>query len=367
MKPELKISAVDVFPLVVPRNGTFNLHRGASATSSVFTILRIKTNEGVVGYGEATTRVRSMYKVVEDFLVDLVMGEDPFNLVGIHRKIDVVELMNVERNSDWNAVRAAIDMALYDIQGKWLGVPVYQLLGGKQRDSFEVVKNVGVDSPDVTANNAVKTVAQGYKIIKLRVGADIELDMARLKAVREAVGSDVRIRVDANQAWDPKTAIKTIHRMEAYNLEAVEQPSKRWHLAEVVGRVDVPIIADEEIWSVEDAQDLLASRGADVLHVYLSKCGGIHRTMKIAAVAESLGAFLTLGERVPLGISEAAHCHVAVTLPSLPYPCAIAYDLNKDDLLVKPIRKEKGLMYVPEGPGLGIEVDETKLTSFSSR
>jgi L-Ala-D/L-Glu epimerase len=259
---------------------------------------------------------------------------------------------------------------LHDVQGRFLGVPLYDLLGGKQRDSFEVCKNVGVSDPATSAERARCLAAEGYTTLKLRVGTGVDLDVARVRAVREAVGDGVRIRVDANQAWDPTTAVVAIKRMVEWRLEGVEQPCHYWDLraaAEVVSRVDVPIIADESVWTSDDAQRLLSARGADVLHLYLGKCGGIQSALKIVAVAESFGAAITYGERIPLGIAEAAHCHVVAALPESRFPHALAYDFNEHDLLVAPIRREKGLMYVQDGPGLGVEVDDDKLAFYARR
>ena len=232
------------------------------------------------------------------------------------------------------------------------------------------MKNVGIADVARSAETAQEIVAQGYRCIKMRVGADLQADSKRVEAVRKAVGPDVRIRLDANQAWSPKDAVMQIQRLESFGLEAVEQPCAYWDLrgnAEVVSRVSVPIIADEGFWTPHDAQVLLTAGAADVLHVYLGKCGGFFQSLRIAAIAHGFGKTLTVGERVPLGIGEAAHAHFVAALARCDYPAEPAYDLNKHDLLVTPVRKEHGRMYVPDGPGLGIEVDEDKLSFYTRR
>lgn len=161
-----------------------------------------------------------------------------------------------------------------------------------------------------------------------------------------------------------------LDRLREFGLEAIEQPCAHWDLqgnALVTQQLPIPVIADEGFWTPHDAQVFLSAGAADVLHVYLGKCGGIFQSLRIAAVAHASGKNLTIGERPPLGIAEAAHAHFAAALPHDDYPAALAYDLNADDLLTSPIRKECGGMWVPEGPGLGIEVDEDKLAFWTRR
>lgn len=363
-----RIARVDVVPVKVPRAGVFTLQRGDSDTASWFAVVRIETDDGVVGWGECTTRVRSMHWLLLDHLAEVVVGRDPFDVVGIHAAMDVEEMLATERLSHWNPIRAAIDVALHDIQGRHLGVPVHQLLGGKQRDAVEIIKNVGVTGPEESAERAAELAGAGHRYLKLRVGKNLDADVARVRAIREAVGDDVRIRIDANQAWDATSAVASVTRMHEYVLHAVEQPCPYWDVrgnAEVVARVAVPVIADEGFWTAQEAQHLLTARAADVLHVYLGKCGGIHPSMRIVGLAESFGAAVSMGERVPLGIAEAAHLHVAAVLGSLEHPCALAYDLNEHDLLVASPDRTKGHIVVPDGPGLGIDVDEDKLEFYS--
>lgn len=362
------ISRVDVVPVRVPRSGVIAMQRGDSDDASWFAVVRIETDNGVVGWGECTTRVRSMHWILLDHLADLIVGRNPFDVVGVHAAMDAEEMLATERLSHWNPIRAAVDMAMYDIQGRTLGVPLYQLLGGKQRHSIETIKNVGVGTPEESAERAQELVDDGYRSVKLRVGKDTDLDVARVRAVREAVGDAIRIRVDANQAWNPTSAIAAINRMHEYQLHAVEQPCPFWDVrgnAEVVAATTVTVISDEGFWTPEEAQNLLSVRAADVLHVYLGKCGGIHPSMRIVAVADAFGAAVTPGERVPLGISEAAHVHLAAVLRSLEHPCDFASDLNEHDLLVTSLEQGKGHIVVPGGPGLGIEVDEDKLAFYS--
>lgn len=363
-----EIRSVDFIPVRVPRTGQFGLHRGMTPSDSPFTIVRVTTKDGVVGYGEGNTTVRGLDAIGRNNLAEPLVGLDAFNLTEIHARIDAIEMMRVERVGHWNVLRAAIDMALYDIKGKALGVPVYDLLGGKQRDSILLIKNVGVAGIETSAERAKNLVSEGYKALKIRVGVDATTDIRRVKAVRVAIGPEVPLRIDANQAWTPREAVRAITAMAEFGLESVEQPC---HFGDmdaarfVVERSPVPIISDEGFWTAEDAYRSCAHRAADVLHIYLGKCGGIYPSSRIAAIADAARVQLTVGERVPLGISEAAHCHFAAALPRLKYASALAYDLNEHDLLAESLVHKDGAIAVPNGPGLGIEVDEEKLGFYA--
>jgi len=363
----LRIARIEAIPVTVPRREVFHLQRGASDAVSPFTVVRITTDEGVVGYGESVTRTRQLHTVLNDHLAEVLVGCSAFDLVGVHRRIDAVETLVTERREHWSPIRAAIDMALYDIQGRHLDVPVHSLLGGKQRDLIETVKNIGIGTGQEAAERAQAFVAMGYRVLKVRVGADHRADMDRLAAVRAVVDDSVVLRVDANEAWDAQIAVSRIDDLNRFGLEAVEQPCKHSDLrglAHVVRRSPVPVIVDESLWSLGDAVNIFAAEAADVGHLYIGKCGGIHPVMRIAAVVEGFAKSLTFGERVPLGISEAAHAHVAAVQSTAGYPHALSYDLNEHDLLVESVRHEGAHIIVPDGPGLGVEVDEDKLDFY---
>lgn len=364
---ELRVTRVEVIPVLVPRSGRFMLQRGASAVDSPFTVVRLHTDQGVVGYGECTTRTARLHTVLEDHLTEVVVGADPFDVAGLHRRMDTVETLITERREHWNPIRAALDMAMYDIQGKWLGVPLHRLLGGKQRDSVENVKNIGIGPPEQSAEAATALVEQGYTTLKMRVGADSRLDLARLAAVREGIGDHVRIRVDANEAWDAGDAVSQINAMSSYGLESVEQPCRHWDLrgsARVVRETSVPVMLDEAVWTLGDLTNAFVFEAADAAHLYLGKNGGIFQVMRMCAIADGFGKAVTIGERVPLGISEAAHVQVAAALTRDDYPCALSYQLHEHDLLTEPLRWEGSRVFVPEGPGLGVEIDEERLDHY---
>lgn len=363
----ITIREADVYSVRVPRRARWALHRGTIPTHSTFALVKLTTADGVAGWGEATIPMPAVRHLVQDYMVGVVVGSNPFHIERFHREVDRIEMMVMERIGGWNPARAAVDIALYDLMGKYLNVPVWRLLGERHREWIPTVKNVGAGSVEENVQAALEIVARGYQVLKVRVGHDEALEIARISALRDSLGTSVRFRLDANQAWQPKQATGLIRRLEAWGLESVEQPVKRWDIwgaRDVVARVSTPIIADEGFWTADEALLLLREQAADVLHLYLSKCGGLYPALRIARLAEQFHVAVTVGERIPLGICEAADAHFAAALPNLEYPCALSYDLNEHDLLTEPIPRQGPLLGVPDGPGLGIVVDEARLGDY---
>ncbi|TBL73287.1 mandelate racemase/muconate lactonizing enzyme family protein [Paenibacillus thalictri] len=366
---EAKIREVHVYGVKVPRKGTWSLHRGTIPTHSTFTLVKLVSEDGVVGWGEATIPFPTLKPLIEYYLTDLLIGRDVLNIGHIHDEIDRVEMMVMERIGFWNPARAAIDIALHDMKGKYLGLPVSRLLGSIYRDRIPMIKNVGIGDVASSVQIAERLVGEGYRTVKIRVGADERLDVERITALHKHLGPEIPIRADANQAWSLKQAASIVKRMEPYGLESIEQPLKRWDIAgarELMSLVDAPIMADEGFWTLDEAMALMQGRAVNILHLYLSKCGGLYPAMQIVNAARAFDVDVTLGERLPLGICEAADAHFAAVLPKLQYPCAISYDLNEDDLLTHSLQRSAGCLHLPEGAGLGIEVDEQKAAFYSA-
>ncbi|OXM16290.1 mandelate racemase/muconate lactonizing enzyme family protein [Paenibacillus herberti] len=359
---------VNVYGVKVPRKGTWSLHRGTIPTHSTFTLVKLVSEDGVVGWGEATIPFPTIKPLIEYYLSDLLIGRNALDIGHIHDEIDRVEMMVMERIGFWNPARAAIDIALHDMKGKYLGLPVSGLLGSSYRDRIPMIKNVGIGDVNNSVQIAERLVEEGYRTVKIRVGADEKLDVARITALHNHLGPDIPIRADANQAWNLKQAVSIIKRMEANGLESIEQPLKRWDIngaRELMSLIEAPIMADEGFWTLDEAMALMQNRAVNILHLYLSKCGGLYPAMQIVNAARAFDVDVTLGERLPLGICEAADAHFAAVLPKLRYPCAISYDLNEDDLLTSSLQRSAGCLHVPEGIGLGIEVDEHKVSFYS--
>ncbi|MDF2546706.1 MAG: dipeptide epimerase [Anaerosolibacter sp.] len=330
-----------------------------TATSAEDTVVIIETDDGQVGYGEAPpTGVitgdtnGSIVAAITENISKLLIGEDIENIEKIMDKLN----MSMVRNS---SAKAAVDMAVYDLFGKLYKAPVYKLLGG-YRNTVETDITVSINEPEEMRDDALRYVANGFTALKLKVGMDIQKDIQRVKAIREAIGYDIKIRIDANQGWQAKEAIRGIRKLEdaGLEIELVEQPVKAWDLdglKYVTDHVETPIMADESMFSPQDAFKILSMRAADLINIKLMKCGGIHNALKIVAIAEACGVECMLGSMLEtkIGITAAAHLAGAkknITRFDLDAPVLLA-----EDPVVGGVEVRGPHLILSQKPGLGIE------------
>ncbi len=371
----MKITHIETIPVQVPRNP----HRAIRSslgytTASTFVLVKVFTDEGLVGLGEVSCdpvwsgedHVTSAH-YINNFFAPLLIGENPTEVERLTAKID----RRIRGNP---FTKSALEMALWDILGKAVGLPVYRLLGGPVREFVPTKFSVSGAEPEKAAEIAAWAVSVGFKAMKVKVGIDPESDVARVRAVREAVGQDVRLGVDANGGWLPRMAIQTIRRLYEFNIFFAEQPvpplDVAW-LADVRRHVQVPIMADESVFNLQDAMAVVRAEAADVLSVYVGKGGGIGPARKIAAVAEAAGLTCTIGSNLEMGIASAAMIHLAMATPGIgaeEFPCDIISPFYyEDDLLTEPLPIKPGEARPFEKPGLGVELDEEKVERYQVR
>jgi L-alanine-DL-glutamate epimerase-like enolase superfamily enzyme len=371
----MKITDVESMQVRVPRRrfeGNQWTVRGGFLDAINHLIVRIHTDDGFVGYGEGCALEDPSipyHQLVERHFKDELIGKNPFNVARIVADLEAKEMLLFENTvGPLNVAEEAIEIALYDIIGKALNTPIYNLLGGLQRDRIPVdwIIGIGLD-PVSTAEQARHAAHQGFQVIKLKGGRDVGHDLARVQAVREAVGPKVRIRVDWNQALTPKQAVRVINQMDEYGLYMAEQPTPSWDLrglAYVRQNVTVPILADESLWTPHDAIRIIQADAADALFVYLYKSPGLYRSAIISHIADSAGLGTAFCNVFGLGIGTAAGLHLSAARQINYFECGyhgILYAQDNEDLLVEPIGFADGHWSVPQGPGLGVEVDEDKL------
>src|SRR4029079_4471780 len=274
---------------------------------------------------------------IATILEPLLLGRDPR---------DVERLSASLRRALFNNpfTHAGLEMALWDILGKTAGLPLYRLLGGPVRDVVPTKYSVSGLEPPRAAEIAAWAAEQGYRVMKVKVGIEPEADVQRVRAVREAIGPNVRLGVDANGGWSPRVAIQTIRRMREFGIYFAEQPvppvDVTW-MADVRNHVDIPVMADESVNTVQDAMNLARAGAADVLSIYVGKGGGLGMARKVAAVAEAAGLVCTVGSNLEMGIAGAAMIHLAMATPSIAaeeFPCDILSPFfYEDDLLAEPL------------------------------
>ena len=310
----MKITGIDWGGVSIPLRTPFKTAlRTVASVEDI--IVRVYTDTGDIGFGEAppTGRITgdttgAIVGAIQDHLAPALVGRpvDDFN--------DLMALVQgcVVHNS---SAKAALDMALWDLFGKLRGVPVYQLLGGS-RNHLVTDLTISVNSPEEMARDAQIAVDRGFDCLKVKVGVNPALDVERLAAVRAAVPSGITLRIDANQAWKPKEAVRILNGMQerGLNIEFVEQPVAADDLEGmkyVTERSYVPVLADESVFSPMDAMKILQTGAADLINIKLMKCGGIYNGLKIATLAEMYGVECMIGCMLEGRVAVNAAAHLA--------------------------------------------------------
>lgn len=369
----MKITRIETIPVRVPIRPEFQIQSALGCHhESPFVILRVETNEGVTGLGEVSCTpvwsgedAKTAVHVIESFLAPALIGRDP-------RDIEALTAVMRRAVAGHPFTKAGIEIALWDVLGKVAGLPLYRLLGGPVRARIPIKMSVSGATAQRAAELAEFAQQLGLTALKVKTGIDPASDVARVRAVRRAVGEAFRVGVDANGGWSPRVAIDTIRRLtDDCGIYFAEQPVPpldiAW-MAEVRRSVAVPVMADESCYTLQDAMALARAGAADILSVYVGKGGGVGAARKIAAVAEGAGLVCTVGSNLELGVASAAMAHLAAATPAIAaedLPCdilgPIAYEHT---LLAEPIRFEAGAVHIPERPGLGVALDEAALAKY---
>ena len=366
----MKITRVETIPVEVPlKEGLTTKTAGGEHVVSPYVVVRVHTDAGLVGLGEATLSPRwsgetspGCVAAIEGLIGPAITGQDPIAITALRRTID-----GTIRHNPF--AKAAVEMALWDIAGKAAGQPVYQLLGGKVKEELPMKMVVGAFPVDQAVALAQRFLDWGATCLKVKVGLDPTTDIARVHAVREAAGPDIPIGIDANQGWDLATARRCLADMG--DLLFAEQPvptTDPRDLARLRGDTHIPIMADESVFTLQDARRLTELGACDILSVYPGKHAGIAATREIAHVARAAGVVCSMGSNLELGIATAAMLHLAAAEPSLDdarYPGDYLGPLyHQADLLKEPLQLGPSVARVPDGPGLGVELDEDQLERY---
>ncbi|MEN8115294.1 MAG: mandelate racemase/muconate lactonizing enzyme family protein, partial [Actinomycetota bacterium] len=306
----MKITSIETIPVIVPIDQTKAIVGGGGAhLESPFLLLRVHTDEGLIGLGEVSGTMGwsgedqvTAAHIVHSYIEPVLIGRNPLDI-----RRHAAAMRGVVTGHAFT--RAGIEIALWDLLGKAAGLPVYQLLGGRVRDEIPTVFPITGKEPALAAEIALWAVEQGFGTVKVKVGLDPDEDVERVRAVRTAVGDGVKVAADANGGWTTRAAIQTIPRLEDLGIVYMEQPVRPLdvqRLAEVRAQVSVPIVADESVFSPEDAMAVVRAGAADVLSAYVGKAGGITGAATIATIAEASGLGCTVGNNLELGIGDAA-------------------------------------------------------------
>lgn len=354
----MKITEVRLGTISVPLRVPFKTAlRSVSSVEDI--IVEIHTDTGHVGYGEAPPTgaitgdtTGAIIGALKDHIIKTIVGRD------VDEFEDLLQAMNkcIVKNT---SAKAAVDMALYDLYGQLYKVPVYKMLGGSRKKIITDI-TISVNSPEEMASDTLNAVSRGYDTLKVKVGANPELDVARLTAVRQAAGPERRLRIDANQAWSPKQAVRILNQMQekGLDIEFVEQPVAAHDfegLRYVTQRSYVPVLADESVFSPTDAMKIMQMGAADLVNIKLMKCGGLYNALQIASAAEVYGVECMIGCMLEAKISVNAAVHLAcakniITKIDLDGPVLC----SEDPILGGAVFNEQEIT-VSDEPGLGIK------------
>jgi o-succinylbenzoate synthase len=353
----MKITGVKIKRVKKKLIKPFKIAAGVSYYSNQI-IVKVETDEGIYGLGAAGPSPRVTGETIETcmemikYFGEQLEGQNPLDIEMCNF------IMNkVGRNT---SAKAAIDIALHDILGKKAGLPLYKLLGGFG-NTVESDITISVDEPAVMVEDAKKLVAKGIKILKVKVGLGMENDIERIRKIREAVGDDIIIRLDANQGWTVKEAIEGINRLQEFGIESVEQPVMNWDyngLKEIRNNITVPLMADESIHTATDAIRLIQMDAVDIINIKLMKSGGLYEAAKINSIAEAAGKKVMIGCMNESTISLAAAAAFAAAHRNVQFADLDSDTYYADNDVVGGYERAEGTMILSEKPGLGVEYDE---------
>ncbi|MBJ3776734.1 mandelate racemase/muconate lactonizing enzyme family protein [Acuticoccus mangrovi] len=381
----VQIASIETMLVRLP---TRRVHKWTGLTEPIgqYLLVKMTGSDGSVGWGEAPAlkdwggefgryfgeSAAVVELVIERYLAPTIEGLEIARPAELHRRMDAMV-------KGYPYAKAALDFAYYDLTGKVLGLPVHALLGGLLRENVAVTHSIGLLGVDEAVSEVKQVVADGIRTIKIKVGVDPDRDVAIVTAIREAVGPDVNLCVDANEGYKtPGQAIQTIRRIEECGLIYVEQPVMGIErIARVAEAIDIPVMADESAWNAHDVIQIVAQKAAQIVSIYTTKPGGLYKAMQVSAVCEAAGIICNVNGSVETGVGNLANVHLAAAAPaavlSNVIPVSVpAEHLNgriggiyyADDLLAEPMTFADGGVRVPTGPGMGIAVDEAKVAKY---
>ena len=372
----MRITQIEPIPVRVPlKAGLTTKTAHGEHIDSPYVIVRIHTDTGLVGLGEATVAPRwsgetsrGCVAAIEELIAPALIGADPTQINALRAVMDREIKLNP-------FTKAAVEMGLWDLSGKAAGVPVYQLLGGKVRDEIPIKMVVGAFDVPQAVSLAERFLDWGCPLSKSQGRTQSgDTDLQRVKAVREVAGPTIPIGIDVNCGWSLDTARRMLPKLEPYDILFAEQPispDDPESLALLREVTHIPIMADESLFTLADAWLLANARAADIFSVYPGKHGGLSATLEIVHLAKAAGAVCSIGSNLELGIGSAAMLHAAAAMPTIDsetYPADIIGPLyHEADLLRSPLTLGPEVARVPDGPGLGVELAEEQLAYWRDK
>jgi L-Ala-D/L-Glu epimerase len=368
MAQPLTIRQTELYKLSVPLKEPFVTSLGVD-TAAQNVLVKIITEGGITGFGECSPYMpingesQDTCFTVGQYFAKALKGKDPLQIK------ECVELMDKIIYAN-NSIKSAFDMALYDIAAQHAGVPLYQLLGGSKEKQITTDYTVSIGAPEQMAAEAIKIKEQGFPAIKVKLGKNGKDDVERIKAIRNAVGMEIPVRIDANQGWKVKEAIETLHALEPYAIQYCEEPIARWkfmQLKKVRKHSPIPIMADECCGDDHDAERLIELKACDMFNIKLGKSGGIYKAIKMARMAEAAGITVQVGAMLESRLGMTAFAHFALSNAAIQhYDFDTALMFSSDPVTGGIVYSNGGVITVPDVPGLGATINDKLLSNMES-
>jgi L-alanine-DL-glutamate epimerase-like enolase superfamily enzyme len=353
------IKSIEVWKLNVLLKEPFRISLG-EITAANNLVIKINTESGLSGTGECSALPYIVGEIQESQfeiarkISCLLKGKNPFAIEDRISEIDKALPGNY-------TIKSAFDMALYDLLAKKAGLPLYQVLGGENSREVYTDMTISLNTPEIMADKAVKYKEEGIRAIKVKLGTTAKEDIARIKAIREAIGYEIPLRIDANQGWDPVTAIKVLNELKPFEIDHCEEPVPFWDnrgLLRVRDNSPIPIMADESLFDHRDAFRLASMGACDYFNVKLSKSGGIHTALKIIAVAEASGIKCQVGCMNETRYALTALMHLVAARNNIVYFDIDSSFFQVSDPVIGGIEYQgAGHWILPDSPGIGAKFD----------
>lgn len=359
-----RIESVELYKLFIPLKEPFVISLGPIHNVQNVVVI-IRTHDGCAGYGEC-----SPYMTINGESVDtcFIVGQYFAKVLKGKNALDIENCVSDMDKTIYgnSSIKSAFDMALHDIAGQHSGVPVYRLLGGRKNKILETDMTVSIGDPEKMQADAVRFVEAGFPAIKVKLGESLEKDVARIEAIRKGIGNKHPLRIDANQGWHTvEKAIEVLKALAPFGIEHCEEPISRHYfmdLGKVSAASPIPIMADESCGDDHDAQRLIALKACSMFNIKLGKSSGFYKGLKIARLGEAAGMHMQVGGFMESRLGMTASAHLALANDHIVH-CDFDTPLmfTEDPVLGGLIYKEKGVLEVPDTPGLGAVIDESYL------
>jgi L-alanine-DL-glutamate epimerase-like enolase superfamily enzyme len=357
------ISQVEIYKLRIPLIEPF-VTSLAYETHVENVIVVIKTDKGITGFGESSPYMPVNGEsidtcfIVGQYFAKLLKGKNALKLQDHLAAMDKLIYAN-------SSIKSAFDIALHDIIGQHKEVPIYKLYKGKNDKELVTDYTVSLGEPEKMATDALKIKSQGYPAIKVKLGDSGKKDIERIKLIREAVGDNIPVRIDANQGWNVKEAIETLNALDKYNIEHCEEPIPKWNfmrMKKIKKNSPIPIMADESCGDAHDAERLLKLKACDMFNIKVGKAGGVFNAYEIVKLGDKAKMHMQVGAFLESRLGMTASAHLALCSDHIVHcdfdtPLMFSEDIVTGGLTYH----ANGVMKVPDVPGLGASIEQWQL------